>query len=604
MSTALPRVPVPPEPVPPEKPDVFSPKTRIKLTDGAPVVRGQRIKWHMYGESYEILLEYKPDPKAGPARDVVPGLGVIRMGGGDFVMVSERGHTHTTPECIVRGVQWTIYADVASEEDIKQALAYEKVMEPYQQAKKARADAISENKRLETLERYAHLIRVKDDPRAGVKNIRAELKATFPGHKFSVTSERSSIYIRWELGPSTKEVEAVTDKYSMGHFNGMEDIYEYDRDDHFPRLFGGAEYVSAYRSSNEAADLVTCTALCQRWNLPVPADGRFGCIRDDNKGGDSIDVLARRILFAGSYPPGATITGIERTEAQAGSWEQMYRCTFTAPEMATVNIPKKRADNPRHPVNVLRHVVNRTIANGSPVIVEQPAVRTSSADADINAALRQVMGLDAGDTDYICAACNRNFGNDGTARDNHFMSPDCPKYGHEDEAIDTLPAGTTPTEAFAQGFASSEASAAAAPPPDNILLFPTPAPITATPTTDDIRRRLAGATAPEPAAKDPKMAKALRLLVQYGKGSFMGGSSYLDAWKLSGPSYKDARREVMAALLDVKLPYSKCGVTALRNEFWKRVPPGVFEEDSCDAAREEAFDKWAKENYPEETKRN
>lgn len=67
--------------------------------------------------------------------------------------------------------------------------------------------------------------------------IRKELKVNFPGVKFSVRSENysmgSNVSIAWIDGPTSKAVEEFTNKYQYGHFNGMEDIYEYSnsRDD-------------------------------------------------------------------------------------------------------------------------------------------------------------------------------------------------------------------------------------------------------------------------------------------------------------------------------------------------------------------------------------
>lgn len=61
--------------------------------------------------------------------------------------------------------------------------------------------------------------------------IREELKANFEGVKFSVKSETysggDSVRIEWTDGPTTAQVEEFTNKYQYGHFNGMEDIYEY-----------------------------------------------------------------------------------------------------------------------------------------------------------------------------------------------------------------------------------------------------------------------------------------------------------------------------------------------------------------------------------------
>lgn len=94
-------------------------------------------------------------------------------------------------------------------------------------------------------------------------NIRRELKAAFPGHSFSVTSDSfsmgDSINIAWTDGPTGKEVEAIADKYEDGHFNGMEDIYESKQGDArlFTNLFGGSKYIHANRHiSKELADAV------------------------------------------------------------------------------------------------------------------------------------------------------------------------------------------------------------------------------------------------------------------------------------------------------------------------------------------------------------
>jgi len=63
------------------------------------------------------------------------------------------------------------------------------------------------------------------------KAIRKELKEAFPGIKFKVKSDNfsmgNSVDINWVDGPMEKEVAKITAKYQYGHFNGMEDIYEY-----------------------------------------------------------------------------------------------------------------------------------------------------------------------------------------------------------------------------------------------------------------------------------------------------------------------------------------------------------------------------------------
>lgn len=63
------------------------------------------------------------------------------------------------------------------------------------------------------------------------KLIRAELKETFPTIKFRVKSQNytggDSVNVHWNMGPTTDEVKKITNKYQYGHFNGMEDIYEF-----------------------------------------------------------------------------------------------------------------------------------------------------------------------------------------------------------------------------------------------------------------------------------------------------------------------------------------------------------------------------------------
>lgn len=69
------------------------------------------------------------------------------------------------------------------------------------------------------------------------KMIRRELKENFPNTKFQVLSSSASMMtavdIYWTDGPTTRDVDAVVAKFQYGHFDGMQDLYEYSnsRDD-------------------------------------------------------------------------------------------------------------------------------------------------------------------------------------------------------------------------------------------------------------------------------------------------------------------------------------------------------------------------------------
>ena len=60
--------------------------------------------------------------------------------------------------------------------------------------------------------------------------MRKVLKIAFPGIKFSVKkrSGGNSITIEWENGPTLKQVQAYTNDFKMGSFDGMTDMYSYD----------------------------------------------------------------------------------------------------------------------------------------------------------------------------------------------------------------------------------------------------------------------------------------------------------------------------------------------------------------------------------------
>ncbi len=68
---------------------------------------------------------------------------------------------------------------------------------------------------------------IYNTPAAAAKQIRIELKAAFPGIKFSVRTETysmgNSINISWTNGPTQKAVNLIVKKYEYGRFDGMTD---------------------------------------------------------------------------------------------------------------------------------------------------------------------------------------------------------------------------------------------------------------------------------------------------------------------------------------------------------------------------------------------
>lgn len=99
-----------------------------------------------------------------------------------------------------------------------------------------------------TGKRYCGLI-------VAANNVRTELKAAFPGVKFSVRTSRfaggDDLRVEWTDGPTEKQVNEIISKYAAGSFDGMIDLYTYDNDE-FNKLYGSAKYVSASRSYSES----------------------------------------------------------------------------------------------------------------------------------------------------------------------------------------------------------------------------------------------------------------------------------------------------------------------------------------------------------------
>lgn len=87
------------------------------------------------------------------------------------------------------------------------------------------------------------------------KNLRKLLKAAWPKVKFSVTTSKfsggNSMSIRWIDGPTTKQLEAISDRFSPGWFDGQTDSYQYETSP-WSETFGSAKYINTNRGYSDA----------------------------------------------------------------------------------------------------------------------------------------------------------------------------------------------------------------------------------------------------------------------------------------------------------------------------------------------------------------
>jgi hypothetical protein len=152
------------------------------------------------------------------------------------------------------------------------------------------------------------------------KLVRADLKAAWPGVKFSVRSERSTVNVSWTDGPTTKQVEALLNKYEMGYFDGMDDSYKYTSE----YVVDGVDYSVKY-------------LFCHR-DMSLEAQDRFNSLireyRGDLEGKPEyeIDTLAYREYKAWD----ATTTPLPATTAELPShlewieWNKGYQASLKA----------------------------------------------------------------------------------------------------------------------------------------------------------------------------------------------------------------------------------------------------------------------------------
>lgn len=237
--------------------------------------KGQRIHSILYGGRDGLIyhIEGPQDPESCKTVG-----GVISTGGrANIYIVFDKGTKTVVPECIIRGVQWFIFDEIADDEAIDKALACAEAAEIVRKMELDSKNKRSEEERNSLPAKYPYLIPATNDNKEAKdvlasKNIRIELKKTFPGVKFSVTT-KSSVNINWTDGPNKAEVEAIVNKYEYGDFDSMTDSYNYNHDNVFPDVFGGSRYVFANRSLS--AELIR--KIADDLGYSVELD-QYGCI--------------------------------------------------------------------------------------------------------------------------------------------------------------------------------------------------------------------------------------------------------------------------------------------------------------------------------------
>ncbi|HEV2664548.1 MAG TPA: LPD29 domain-containing protein [Blastocatellia bacterium] len=171
--------------------------------------------------------------------------------------------------------EWTV-TDVFVSQDVVDGLiaAHDKMEAKKRAAEKRRQKAVralwdGDERKLvaDYRRRYPWAIAEKaeqEEHKRVAKNLRLDLKRSFPKIKFSVKSNRNSVTVEWYAGPEREEVEALAGKYQNPY------SYEWNYADHciygespqgraMARVFGRIRYLLCQRDSRtkEEADEVT-----------------------------------------------------------------------------------------------------------------------------------------------------------------------------------------------------------------------------------------------------------------------------------------------------------------------------------------------------------
>lgn len=161
------------------------------------------------------------------------------------------------------------------------------------------------------------------------KMIRADLKSAFPGVKFSVTSERSTVNISWSMGPSAPAVEELVSKYEAGTFDGSDDCYKFRDDRQGPTVM----YIFAHRDTS-AIEQQVARDICEAYGVAFAGMNTY-------LGFEYVDAVAYRALRDADLTTGyhgvECADGAIRAKAAAGSTGAVQAALVSVPAAANDN---------------------------------------------------------------------------------------------------------------------------------------------------------------------------------------------------------------------------------------------------------------------------
>jgi len=216
----------------------------MKIQNVGSLVVGQVVSTNLYNLGRGVVYAIHGEQKSSSVRSL---SGVVSYGGNaTFDIAFESGHiSRALPECILHGVQWRIFDEIKRKEEVAQILQQAEEEERRKQREKEREEQQfrDECQRLKSAQEYFALSQDKKGAVQVTGNIRKELKAKFPGVKFSVRKRSyDSVSVNWTDGPTEDQVKEITVKYRDSYFDGMQDM-SVSCSSPFNEIYGGVSYV-------------------------------------------------------------------------------------------------------------------------------------------------------------------------------------------------------------------------------------------------------------------------------------------------------------------------------------------------------------------------
>lgn len=203
---------------------------------------------------------------------------------------------------------------------------------------KRQADALAKEQQVQSLipklrELYPWAVSERDMPRAResvrcAANIKQELTRSFPGVTFSVTTEGyDSIRVRWSLGPTVAEVEALTGKYKNATWasDGGDGYWEHDHSADGGALdvvLGRVRYIGVSREFPSEVQTKVGMMICEAAKVTWGGMETRGVRGPES--GDNLGDFVHRLLHHTHIPAGARLLGVRDLDAeQQAFWNEM-----------------------------------------------------------------------------------------------------------------------------------------------------------------------------------------------------------------------------------------------------------------------------------------